>query len=132
LEYAIVDTNKENLNRVFRQGHYRGSGWGDAGKEVEKFADEVGEKIIIGTYRASKLAPAQMFYAHVDYAHEAALIAMADSVLQQHRGFPMLIDLADKMCSTTFGADTFNASTNLAYTLSGEPYRYLGERSTRG
>lgn len=130
LEYAIVDTNKENLNRI-ASGHYRGEAWGDVGKEVINFVDEVGPKIAVGMYRASKLAPAQMFYAHVDYAHEAVLIAMADSVLQEHRGFPMLIDLADKMCSSTFGADIFSGSTHLAYAIAGEPFRYLGERETR-
>jgi hypothetical protein len=82
-------------------------------------------------YRASKLSPAQTFYAHVDHAHEAALIAMADSVLQEHRGFPMLIDLADGVCRASFGATTFAVSTQLAYAHAGEPFRYLGERRTR-
>ncbi len=130
LEYAIVDTNRDNLDRI-ASGHYRGEAWGDVGKEVDKFVDDVGSKIAVGVYRASKLAPAQMFYAHVDYAHEAVLIALADSVLQEHRGFPMLIDLAHKMCSSTFGADTFSGSTHLAYAIAGEPFRYLGERETR-
>jgi hypothetical protein len=78
------------------------------------------------------MAPAQMFYAHVDHAHEAALIALADSVLQEHRGFPMLIDLADSLCSATFGADVFTASTQLAYAAAGEPYRYSGANKGRG
>lgn len=130
LEYAIVDTNLQFLDRT-AHGHYRGQEWGELRKEVESFVEECGPKIIVGMYRASKLAPAQMFYAHEDHAHEAALIAMADSVLQEHRGFPMLIDLADNLCSATFGADTFAASTQLAYAAAGEPYRYMSERKTR-
>src|SRR2546421_5568968 len=130
LEYAIIDSNRESLERI-AGGHYRGEGWGEVGQAVDDFVEECGPKIVIGMYRASRLAPAQMFYAHVDHAHEAALIALADSVLQEHRGFPMLIDLADGVCRTSFGADTFTASTQLAYAHAGEPFRYFSERKTR-
>jgi hypothetical protein len=130
LEYAIVDTNVSLLERI-AEGHYRGQEWGGLRNEVKDFVKECGSKIIVGMYRASKLAPAQMFYAHEDHGHEAALIALADSVLQEHRGFPMLIDLADNLCSATFGAETFAASTQLAYASAGEPFRYMGERQTR-
>jgi hypothetical protein len=100
-------------------------------EEAESFAKDCGPKIVIGMYRASRLAPAQMFYAHIDHVHTAAQIAMADSVLQEHRGFPMLIDLADAICSATFSAEMFNASTQAAYSEAGEPYRHFGERRTR-
>jgi len=130
LEYAIIDTNQDNLEKI-AGGHYRGEGWRDVGKDVDKFVQECGSKIIIGVYRASKLSPCQMFYAHIDYCHEAALIALADSVLQEHRGFPMLIDLADGLCSATFGSGTFNVSAQLAYSEAGEPFRYMAERKTR-
>lgn len=130
LEYAIIDTNEHSLGKV-ATGHYRGEGWGDMRNAVEDFVGQCGPKIVVGMYRASRLAPAQMFYAHIDHAHEAALIAMADSVLQEHRGFPMLIDLADNLCSAMFGADTFGTSTEVAYAAAGEPFRYQAERSTR-
>lgn len=130
LEYAIIDTNRDTLEKI-ASGHYRGEGWRDVGEAVQDFVEECGSKLVIGMYRASKLAPAQMFYAHVDHAHEAALIALADSVLQEHRGFPMLIDLADSVCATSFGADTFSASAQIAYASAGEPFRYLSERNTR-
>src|SRR5207249_3029705 len=92
LEYAIIDTNLEALKGI-AEGHYRGEGWGDVVHEVDRFVEDVGPKVVIGMYRASQMSPAQVFYAHADHAHEAALIAMADSVLQEHRGFPMLIEL---------------------------------------
>jgi hypothetical protein len=130
LEYAIVDTNEDSLSRV-AGGHYRGEAWGKLKADVEDFVKECGPRIVVGIYRASNLAPAQMFYAHVDHAHEAALIAMADSVLQEHRGFPMLIDLADGVCRASFGSSSFAASTQLAYAQVGEPFRYLAERRTR-
>ncbi len=131
LEFAIVDAMQERIERV-AGGNYRGEEWQRLAGPVRDFAREVGPKVVVGIYRASTMAPPQLFYAHVDHAHEAALIAMADSVLQEHRGFPMLIDLAHTVCSSTFGTDAFNASTQLAYAEAGEPFRYLTERQTRG
>jgi hypothetical protein len=130
LEYAIVDTNEDNLLKI-ASGGYRGETWGPIGKEVRKFVADCGQKIAVGMFRASRLAPCQMFYTHVDHVHEGALIAMADSVLQEHRGFPMLIDLADGLCRSTFGADTFAASAQLAYCEAGVPFKYMAERKTR-
>ena len=59
------------------------------------------------------------------------MIALADSVLQPHRGFPALIDLADKVCAITFGPESLAAPLQLAYTRAGAPLRYLSERVTR-
>jgi hypothetical protein len=130
LEYAVIDTNEALLTKI-AAGHYRGAEWAGLERRVNAFAHDCGEQVVVGLFRASAFAPAQVFYAHRDHAHEAALIAMADSVLQEHRGFPMLIDLADGVCTTTFGGDTFNASAQLAYAAAGAPFRYLAERQTR-
>lgn len=130
LEYAIVDSNEDFLARI-AGGHYRGEAWKELKPALDSFVEECGPRVVVGMYRASRLSPAQMFYAHVDHAHEAALIAMADSVLQEHRGFPMLVDLADGVCRATFGATAFAVSTQLAYAHAGEPFRYLSERRTR-
>ena len=130
LQYAIIDTNQGLLSAI-AAGHYRGEEWAGLDGRVAEFAEECGRQIVVGVYQASQFAPAQVFYAHVEHSHEAALIAMADSVLQEHRGFPMLIELADGVCGAVFGADTFAASTQLAYAAAGEPFRYLAERQTR-
>jgi hypothetical protein len=58
-------------------------------------------------------------------------IAVADSVLQQERGFPLLIDLADRVCSSIYGGGSLRDLTAAAYAASGAPWRYLSERSTR-
>lgn len=129
-EYAIVDTLQAQLERI-AQGHYRGEHWQAARTAVETLVREASDKVVIGVYRASQFAPPQVFYSHIDHAHEAALIAIGDSVLQEHRGFPMLIDLADKVCNMVFGGQTFGMSTQLAYTDAGAPFRYLAERATR-
>ncbi len=109
--------------------HYRGA-WGDLIDRLRQFANEVGSKVVVGVYRASRLAPPQIFYAHIDHAHEAALIALADSTLQEHRGFPMLIDLADRICRATFGG-LLEPSVQQVLVEAREPFRYLPERRTR-
>jgi hypothetical protein len=129
LEFALVATPLQVM-RDITNGHLpeRKSG---LKSQAQAFVEEVGPQIVIGLYRASAQAPARLFYAHRDYAHLAALIAMADSVLQEHRGFPMLIDLADTICRVTFGSSTFKAMVQQAYVEAGAPFRYLGERETR-
>ena len=131
LEYAIVDTLENSLSRI-ADGHYRGSlSWQRVGKRVQEFAKEAGPKIVEGVYRATPIAPAQVFYAHVDHVHEAVHIALADSTLQEHRGFPMLVTLADTICTATFGTDSLVPQIQVAYTDAGAPLRYQTERQTR-
>ena len=127
LEFAIVDTLEDSILRVAQTGHY----WPGMEKRVEAFSHAMGKQIVKGVFRSSDLAPVQMFYAHEEHAHEAALIAMGDSVLQDDRGFPMLIDLADTLCRATFGRESLVGSTQTAYAEAGEPFRYMTERQTR-
>ena len=127
LEFAVVETSERRMWPNIRQGHLRGGHL----KKAEDFCAEAAPKILVGVYRTSKDVPPQIFYAHADHVHEAALVAMADSVLQSHRGFPMLIDLADTVCSSTFGTNAFNSTVQSAYAQAGDPLRYLGERETR-
>lgn len=127
LEFAIVETSERRMWPIIKQGHLRGGHL----KLAEEFVAEAAPKILVGVFRTSKDVAPQIFYAHADHMHEAALVAMADSILQSHRGFPMLIDLAHTVCSTTFGADAFNSTVQSAYAQAGNPLRYLGERETR-
>jgi len=127
LEYLILYTMEQDLSFMLEKGGYRG----EIRNRVEDFIKEVGSKVVIGLYKASAAAPPNIFYAHIDHVQTAALIAMSDSVLQFHRGFPMLIDIADHLCKSTFGQNDFIASVQQAYTESGKPTQYLGERETR-
>jgi hypothetical protein len=85
LEYAIVDTQEVRLRRLPDLGGYRGD-WRFLKPKLRDFANEAGPQIAVGVYRASSIAPAQVFYAHIEHAHTAARIAIADSVMQQHKG----------------------------------------------
>ena len=98
---------------------------------VRRFRDEVASQVVVGVYRAGDLAPPQLFYAHRDHAEVAGRIALADSVLQAHRGFPMLLTVADRVCASSLGGDTLRGPLDVAYTEAGAPLRFLAERATR-
>ncbi|GIW07690.1 MAG: hypothetical protein KatS3mg060_2495 [Dehalococcoidia bacterium] len=127
LEYFVYDTAEEAMRRVVESEtytrHYR--------KEASDFVREYGPKIVRGVYRASASAPPHVFYAHRERIHEAALIALADSTMQEHRGFPLLIDLADSVARTTFDPTSTKNLVRTAYAARGKPYRYLNERDIR-
>lgn len=127
LEFAILETITDRMLTVVNAGHYSEV----YRRKATAFCNEIGPQVVLGIYRAAAAAPPYLFFAHVDHACEAALIAMADSVLQEHRGFPMLIDLADMICRTTFGNDIFKSAVQMAYAHAGEPFRFLNERQTR-
>ncbi|MEN3334865.1 MAG: hypothetical protein V7641_4230 [Blastocatellia bacterium] len=129
MEFAIVQTLEPELERLVDTGHYRNNS--KVRQAMMDFAKEIGPKIVVGAYRISAFAPPYLFYAHVDYAEKAAHIAMADSMLQEHRSFPLLIDLADRLCAANFGASDFLSSVQAAYAKAGKPFMYLGERETR-
>lgn len=141
LEYAIVGTLDERIRRTIDQGQYHGRRvsvdrrWD--GQElspeawIARFRDEVASQVVVGLYRATDHAPAQMFFAHRDHADIAAHIVLADSMLQAHRGFPMLIDLADSVCRSVFGSETMEGPVSAAYASANAPWRFQSERATR-
>jgi hypothetical protein len=140
LEYAIVDWYSDHIAGVIEQGEYYGEAAVDTTVDwrrltpeqwIRRFLREVASQVVVGVYRASRLAPPQLFYAHKDHSRVAARIALADSVLQAHRGFPLLIDLADRVCAASFGGDSLRGPLDVAYTEAGAPLRYLAERATR-
>jgi hypothetical protein len=140
LEYAIVGSLKEQIEKTVEHGHYRMRITSDTSWDgqrltpegwIRRFRDVIAPQVVVGVYRAARIAPAQLFYAHADHADLAAHIVIADSMLQEHRGFPMLIDLADSVCTGVFGSDTLSGPVATANADAGAPWRYLSERLTR-
>jgi hypothetical protein len=127
-EFAVITTAEQQLLSFVENGHYSKP----ERESALAFCREFGKQIAVGAYRASEAAPAHLFYSHVDHSHEAALIVLSDSLLQEHRSFPLLIDLADRQCRASFGNDIFDGAIQSAYAHAGAPFRYLGERQTRG
>jgi hypothetical protein len=139
-EYAIVGTLSERIERFVSGLQFSNRVTVDDkwdGKPlkpelwVDRFKDEVASRVLIGVYRASALAPPQTFYAHRDHVHVAARIAIADSVLLTERGFPALIDLADRNCKAQYGGGSLQDVANAAYARAGAPFRYGSERQNR-
>lgn len=139
-EYAIVGTLADRIARYVGDLSFAGRVTVDdtwEGKPldpelwVSRFLDEVAPQVLVGVYRASPLAPPQMFYAHRDHVHTAARIALADSVLLADRGFPALIDLADRTCASVYGGGSLRAIANTAYARAGVGLRYGTERQNR-
>lgn len=130
LEYVIIETMEPYLKRVLG-GHFTGDWRIPKARYLDPFYDDVFDKVVVGVYRVSKVGPAHVFYAHRDHAHQAALIAMADGALHEHRGFPLLIDLAHTLCNTMFQSDTLTSQTQVAFADAGASLDYATERMTR-
>ncbi|MET4149072.1 MULTISPECIES: hypothetical protein [unclassified Bradyrhizobium] len=129
LQYAVLTDTKYIVDAYLR-GSYRGK-YAKFKPTLFDFRDDIASKVLIGVYKASRFSPGSIFFGHEDHIHEAALIAMADSALQEHRGFPNLIDIADRLCKGTFDPSGIAAGVNSVFASQGEPFRYLLERSTR-
>ncbi|WP_426343933.1 hypothetical protein ACN9MU_00030 [Pseudoduganella sp. R-32] len=129
-EYAIIDDLSEYVGRL-KRGGYRGE-WRTVLEDgLERFMDDAAQQIVVGAYRASEFSPPQLFYSHRDFVHEAARIVIADSSYLDHRGFPMLIEVADNMCRTYFGAQSIERPALAAFGATDAPFRHLAERATR-
>jgi hypothetical protein len=139
LHYAIVSTLEDRLRDWFHQRRFTleaadGLTWDGEpltpAEWIPRFLERVASQVVVGLYRATRTAPAQLFYAHADHAHMAAHIVLADSMFQEQRGFPLLIDLAHHLCAAVFGG-SLRSLTETAYAAAGEPWRYFSERATR-
>ncbi len=131
LEYAIVTDFDDYLRKLVDQGHYGTQRFGEAKALLDEFVRDIRHELVMGVYRVSPHSPAQVFFCHKNKAHEAAHIAMADSLLVEYRGFPMLLDIADHLCGGMFPSDALVRPAAAAYASGAQPTQYASERSTR-
>ena len=104
-ELAVFQTGKPMLEAVIEAATYA-AGYR---KRVEAFAQTLGAATVVGGYRATRYAPAQLFVAHADMAVEAGMLAMADGGLNPHKGFPLSLELAALGARTGLGLEAFAA-----------------------
>lgn len=132
LEFAIVGTFDDTLRDWLHQERFKVGTFGrfdwdgealSSSEWIPRFIETVASRVAVGVYRASALAPPQLFYGHVAHADLAAHIALADSMLQEQRGAPLLLDLAHQVCRTVFG-ESLQQLTESAYAAAGVPWRY--------
>lgn len=140
LEYLVLGTLNERIEDFVRDISFAGrptvpAEWDGKVLRPEewviRFRDEVASQVLVGVFRASALAPPQVFYAHRDHFQMAAAIAIADSVFLPDRGFPMLIDLADRTCKGVYGGGSLRDVADTAYARTGAAFRYASERTHR-
>ncbi len=74
---------------------------------IEDFLEVYGSKISVGIFRATNKA--YVFEAYRDFFDNAASIIIADSLNNKMKGFPFLIDYADKLCSRLFSSEEFKS-----------------------
>lgn len=129
LEFAVVQKLRGQIEDIVEKGNLRG----ENRRNALDFVATAGEDVSIGVFRVSATAPPYIFYApsEPELCAQAAAIAMADAALQDHRGFPLLIDMADQFCRASFGRDVFVGTLQSAYAAHGRPVAYLSERETR-
>lgn len=139
-EFAVINTLDERIDRFVETIHFTGPASVDDrwdGKAlspnewVTTFRDEVASQVLVGVYRASAFAPPQVFYAHRDHFEVAARVALADSEIQPSRGFPVLIDLADRTCKSVYGGGGLHDIADAAYAKLGAGLKYGSERQNR-
>jgi hypothetical protein len=126
-EYALLETLQSDGEELVDGWQY-----GDKSKRLAwEFVKQSCPHVVKGLFRVSDHAPPRLFYAHREHAHQAAWIAMADSILRPERGFPMLLDVAEMTCHSAFGDDGFLGLVQDAYAQAGANLQYFNERGKR-
>jgi hypothetical protein len=109
-EYLVIDSIENILTQRIISGNIRQP----IRDDYMNFAKEIGSKIVQGIYRVSAQAEPQIFYGHIDHIRTAALVAMADSIFQLHKGTPMLLDLASNICKISFNQNDLASTIHQA------------------
>jgi hypothetical protein len=138
MEYAVMGTLDDRLGTWLHQARFKVGvttklAWDQdsisPAEWIPRFIERVASKVVIGLFRTTLLAPAQVFYAHEDHSEIAAHIAIADSMLRE-QGTPLLLQMAQHTCNAVFG-DSLEALAEQAYAAAGAHNRYFSGRSHR-
>lgn len=97
--------------------------------KVSGFLNERASKIDIGIIKMSDRP--YVFNAHKENFDTAAEIIARDSMFQHEKGFPLLIDYADTLCSNYFKASDFNKIIEYKLASEGEFLSEMSEETLR-
>jgi hypothetical protein len=92
--------------------------------KVNNFINQRAMKIKVGVIKISHRP--YVFHAHEEIFDLAARIIYRDAQFQKEKGFPLLVDYADNLCSTYFKASDFNKIIEYQLAKEGE---FLSEMS---
>lgn len=125
LEFAVLRMLRTEIEDVVDRGHLPG----EQRRVAKAFVDDAGAEVVVGVLRASRWAPPRVFYAPAEpeLCAQAATIALADAVLQEHRGYPLLLDMARQFCVSAFGREEFEGPIRSAYAAHDRGVPYLAQ-----
>ncbi len=125
MEYVDVKSYKDELDDFLANAHFNDTDM----KMSRDFADDYGNNMRVGIYKIKKRA--YIFYAHRDNFDEAAAIIMRDALFQPTRGYPLLIDYADSICTRLVAASDFTRQVNFKLAKQGALEEEADEHSLR-
>ncbi|HLJ97246.1 MAG TPA: hypothetical protein VKU02_29065 [Gemmataceae bacterium] len=138
MEYAIVGRLDDRLKTWIHQERFTAGpsamlSWDEEcvspAEWIPRFLERVASKIVVGVFRATLLAPTQVFYAHEDHSEIAAHLALADCMLRE-QGTSLLLGIARHVCDSVFG-DNLEMLASSAYAAAGAYRRGFSARSRR-
>jgi hypothetical protein len=97
--------------------------------KVNNFVNKRASKIKVGVIKVSQRP--YVFHAHEEIFDLAARLIFRDSMFQKEKGFPLLIDYADNLCSTYFKASDFNKIIEYQLASEGEFLSEMSEETLR-
>jgi hypothetical protein len=97
--------------------------------KVNNFINQRAMKIKVGLIKVSQRP--YVFHAHEEIFDLAARIISRDSMFQKEKGFPLLVDYADNLCSTYFKASDFNKIIEYQLAKEGEFLSEMSEETLR-
>lgn len=97
--------------------------------KVNNFINQRAMKIKVGVIKISQRP--YIFHAHEEIFDLAAKIIARDSMFQKEKGFPLLVDYADSLCSTYFKASDFNKIIEYQLASEGEFLSEMSEETLR-
>lgn len=101
----------------------------DERKMIEDFLENYARNIKIGIIRIGERP--YVFHAHKDIFDLAAAIIARDSMFQKEKGFPLLIDYADTLCTEYFSASQFSNMMKWELAKNNSYLAEMGERKMR-
>lgn len=96
---------------------------------VNNFLNKYAKNIKIGLIKISERP--YVFHAHEEIFDHAAKIIARDAMFQKEKGFPLLIDYADTLCSTFFKASDFSKIIEYQLAKEGEFLSEMSEETLR-
>ncbi len=108
-EYVVLHDYYEDLNNFLNgEGSTSSAHFNpDDKREFSLFINDVKNKFCVGMYKSGKSKRGYVFYAPKKNLDEMINLLMADSEYQPIRGFPLLLDYADSICSKLISSKDF-------------------------